>query len=166
MSGPVFISYVRQDRPYVEKLGELLSSADIPVWYDHELSVGDRWLEAIRTEIDRCAAFVVVMTPQSEESDWVNREITRAEEKRKPIFPLLLRGDRFFRLSNLQAEDVSGGRLPARSFIARLAALVGTATSSSLTTRSSASLPVRRNVRVVHPIRSSRPPTVEDCSAC
>jgi hypothetical protein len=41
----------------------------------------------------------------------------------KPIFPLLLDGRRFFRLSNLQYEDVTGARMPKPSFVARLRAI-------------------------------------------
>jgi hypothetical protein len=147
----VFISYARQDRPYVEQLADHLAAAGVPVWFDHELTAGQRWLEMIRSEIDRCAAFVVVMTPESEESDWVNREINRAEEKGKPVFPLLLRGGLFFRLSNLQAENVTGGNLPPPSFIARLVAQIGPA----------AVAPIRTAVRVRHPESRDEVPTTQ-----
>jgi len=160
MSGPVFISYARPDRPYVEKLAEHLSGSRIPVWFDYELTAGDRWHQVIRNEIDRCAAFVVVMTPESEESDWVNREINRAEEKSKPIFPLLLRGDRFFRLSNIQSEDVGDERLPTPSFIARLVATVGAVVTGALSA-DTPSAAIRRDVRIAHPAHDNRPVTAK-----
>jgi TIR domain len=73
---------------YVERLAARLEAAGIPCWYDHELAVGDRWEHVIRAEIDQCVALVVVMTPSSDQSSWVKRELDRAEPD-KPIFPLL-----------------------------------------------------------------------------
>jgi hypothetical protein len=123
--GHVFISYRHGDKvPYVERLADYLTSESVPVWFDREIVTGDRWDHVIRSKIDTCAALVVVMTPQAEESDWVAREIDQAELMNKPIFPLLLDGRRFFRLSNLQYEDVTGARMPTLSFVARLRTLL------------------------------------------
>jgi YVTN family beta-propeller protein len=120
----VFISYRHgADVGYVQRLSEHLAKEGVSVWFDHEIVTGDRWERVIRLKIDTCAALVVVMTPQAEESDWVDREIDRAELMKKPIFPLLLDGRRFFRLSNLQYEDVTGARMPKPSFVARLRAI-------------------------------------------
>jgi Caspase domain len=66
----------------------------------------------------------VVMTPESDESNWVKRELIRAEEGHKPIVPLLLKGERFFGLSDLQFEDVTGGRMPGEPIVRQLRALV------------------------------------------
>jgi TIR domain len=123
VTGSVFISYTRADRAYVDQIAAYLTAADVAVWYDHELAVGEQWRRAIRAEIDRCAAFVVVMTPDAEESSWVDREITYAERQRKRIFPLLLRGHPFFRLSDMQFEDVTGERMPSAAFVDTLVRL-------------------------------------------
>jgi hypothetical protein len=120
MSAYVFISYGRADRAYVDQLAAYLRKAGIVPWYDYELVTGDRWERVVRTQVDGCAAFMVVMTPDSDESNWVEREIIRAEANGKPIVPLLLRGEPFFRLANIQADDVTGGRMPARQTITRL----------------------------------------------
>jgi hypothetical protein len=122
--GHVFISYRHGDEvPYVQRLTDHLTNEGVFVWFDREIVAGDRWDHVIRLKIDTCAALVVVMTPQAEESDWVAREIDQAELMNKPIFPLLLDGRRFFRLSNLQYEDVTGARMPKPSFVARLRAI-------------------------------------------
>lgn len=137
MSGQVFISYSRADRAYVEKLATFLEAAGIRCWYDHELAAGDRWGHVLRAEIDRCAAFMVVMTPAAEESKWVSRELARADGRRKPIFPLLLAGEPFFELSEVQFENVTGERLPGASIVNRLRSLVtvdSTPTSPPLST--------------------------------
>jgi dipeptidyl aminopeptidase/acylaminoacyl peptidase len=127
MGEHVFVSYrhAQPDAGYVESLARHLGEAGIAVWFDREMISGDRWDEVIRERVDTCAALVVVMTAGAEASPWVKREIAQAEEGRRPILPLLLAGRRFFRLSDLQYEDVRDGRMPSASFVDRLRALTG-----------------------------------------
>jgi hypothetical protein len=122
VTGQVFISYAHDapDAPYVAELARFLASQGLPVWYDRELVSGERWHAVIQREIDTCSALIVVMSPKGDVSPWVNREIAQAEETGKPIFPLLLSGTRFFRLADLQYEDVRDGSLPGADFVARL----------------------------------------------
>ena len=126
MSGHVFISYSHRngDQGYAVRLANHLSEAGFVAWYDREIVSGDRWDRLIREKIDTCAAFVVVMTPAAENSDWVAREITHAERVGKPMLPLLLSGTGFFRLTNLQYEDVTGGVMPGPTFTARLRSVI------------------------------------------
>lgn len=112
MVGHVFISYCRADSSYVAKLVPFLEAASIPVWIDRDLDYGDRWGAVIREQVDTCGVFLPVMTPEAEESPWVAREILRAELKGRPIIPLLLAGEPFFRLADMQYEDVRDGRCP------------------------------------------------------
>lgn len=112
--GSVFISYSHGgDSAYVESLASHLTHAGVPVWFDQEIIVGNRWDHVIKDQIDACVVLIVVMTPQAEASIWVSREINYAEAKMKPIFPLLLRGEPFFRLSNIQYENVTDGCMPS-----------------------------------------------------
>lgn len=121
MGGHVFLCYSHSgDTAYVESLAAHLTGAGVPVWFDKEIITGDRWESMIRTKIDTCAAVIVVMTREAESSDWVTREIHRAETRAKPIFPLLLRDEVFFRLSNIQYEDVTCRQMPGTAFVARL----------------------------------------------
>jgi WD40 repeat protein len=121
MSGNVFVSYARRsDRTYVERLCGYLAESGVAVWFDAEIMTGDRWYEVIRHQIDTCATFVVVMSPEAEASTWVNREISHAEHLGKPIRPLLLAGRPFFRLSEMHYEDVTGKRMPSAAFVSRL----------------------------------------------
>ena len=48
MSGYVFISHAREDREYVEKLAEFLSSEGIDLWYDAELMPGSESHRVLR----------------------------------------------------------------------------------------------------------------------
>jgi tetratricopeptide (TPR) repeat protein len=117
----VFISYSHEgDTEYVEDLAKHLNQQGIAVWFDREIISGDRWASLIQAQIDSCVAMIVVMSPAAENSVWVNREIVQAEEMGKPIHPLLLKGRRFFRLADVQYEDVTEGRMPPLRLVDRL----------------------------------------------
>lgn len=106
----VFISYSKQDIAFGRHLRGMLQNADIPVWMDETALVpSERWWKRIEDNIRSCAAFVVIMSPNSLASDWVEREILLAEKLRKPIFPLLLAGEPWSRLANIQYVSVEKG---------------------------------------------------------
>jgi hypothetical protein len=126
--GHAFISYSHShDRRYADALAAHLVKAGVPVWYDQEIVSGDRWDQLIRDQIASCAVMIVVMSPGSDASRWVKLELNEAERLRKPVAPLLLAGSRFFRLSDIQYEDVSEDRLPSSAFVARMRELTGAA---------------------------------------
>lgn len=117
----VFVSYDRDDQHYVERLVAYLKSFEVNCWIDKSgIEYGSRWGKEIQTNLDRCAAFVVVMTPASEESEWVEREVLRARKLGKPILPLLLEGEEFFSLGNIQHESVVGKSMPSEEWVERL----------------------------------------------
>ena len=125
MANHIFISYSRQDQDYVRQLEDELRRRGFDPWVDARIDSGDRWWRTIVQQIRSCAAFVVVMTPEAEESHWVEKEVMLALEEGKPIFPLLLRGQRFPILINLQYVGVSGDRLPPHRFYERLGRALG-----------------------------------------
>src|SRR5262249_34449673 len=55
-------------------------------------------------------------------SAWVQREINEAERFGKPILPLLLEGDIWFRLNDYQSAIVEDGALPTGRFVASVVA--------------------------------------------
>lgn len=123
--GEIFISYSRRDSEYAKELSLFLRNAGVPAWMDDQIPTGGRWDRTLQAKIDGCAAFVLVMSPDAEESAWVGEELDRARAKEKPILPLLLAGDVFFGLSRTQYDDVAGGRMPGAAFLARLRELTG-----------------------------------------
>jgi hypothetical protein len=140
--GYVFISYRHgADDRYVENLAAFLTREGVPVWFDKKIVTGARWVLVIRERVDLCAAFIVVMTPAAEASDWVAREIVQAEKSDKPIFPLLLEGERFFQLANIQYQDVTGGRMPGDAFAARLREILESVVLDSGSAQSVAAVP-------------------------
>ena len=69
------------------------------------------------------------MSPSSKESDWVQRELTFAQDLKKPIFPLLLAGERWFQVINIQMTDVQGGKLPPDIFFNKVRSKLNNKTS-------------------------------------
>src|ERR1700676_3291608 len=112
LAGHVFISYSRSDRSYVERLVAYLTAEGFDVWMDNQISNGERWDVSLRQQIDACGAFVLVMSPEAEDSHWVGEEVTRARSKGKPILPLLLAGEVFFGLSLTHYDEVVDCSMP------------------------------------------------------
>ncbi|TRV66973.1 MAG: tetratricopeptide repeat protein, partial [Microcystis panniformis Mp_MB_F_20051200_S6] len=63
---------------------------------------------------------MLVMSPRSKNSHWVNCELALALELKKPIFPLLLEGSRWLEVGIIQTVDIQGGKLPPASFFDRV----------------------------------------------
>lgn len=106
----IFISYSKQDIGFARHLRDLLQDAGFSVWLDEtKLVPSERWWSSIERNIDNCAALLVIMSPRSKTSDWVEREILHAERRRKPIFPILLEGEYWSRLANVEYEDMTAG---------------------------------------------------------
>jgi hypothetical protein len=60
------------------------------------------------------------MSEDAKKSPWVQRERIHAERRRKPFFPLLLNGEFWFSIGNIQYVDVTSGFLPPEKFSRRL----------------------------------------------
>lgn len=116
----IFISYSRKDQKYARDLAENLRVNGFDVWIDDRIDYGDRWWRTIVDAIKDSGAFVVVMSPEAEQSEWVEREILVAQKSKKPIFPILLRGAEFALLITTQFADVRNGSLPPDDFYERL----------------------------------------------
>jgi hypothetical protein len=88
----VFISYSRKDLVFVERLAEDLKAAGLEVWYDLSgLDGGTRWGREIQSAIQQSQIFVVVLSPNSIDSEWVEKEFMYANSLKRKIIPLLLK---------------------------------------------------------------------------
>jgi TIR domain len=125
VSGQAFISYSRGDQAYVDRLVAELRTRGADVWIDRETNYGARWGSVIEKQIKSCAVLIVVMTPHSRESEWVENEILYAKKLHKVIFPLVLEGELWWDFGNAQAEIVTDYRLPSDRFIASVLKLCG-----------------------------------------
>lgn len=113
---PIFISYSRQDQAYVRKLISAFEEKGLSAWLDERIDYGAAWQKVIEDHLRACQVFVLVMTPRSFESHWVQCELSLALELKKPIFPLLLEGERWFSVASIQVVDVKSRSLPPNRF--------------------------------------------------
>ena len=119
--GHIFISYSRRDTSYAHGLAKNLHGLGFHVWIDDRLDYGSQWPREIQKQLDACDAFILIMTPRSFASDWVQSELQRAKRKLKPIFPLLLEGDEpWLSVESTQFYDVRGGGYPDSRFYSAL----------------------------------------------
>ncbi len=99
----VFLSHSAKDWRFAEKLAQVLQEHSIPFWYSGRNIVGARqWHDEIGKALGRCDWFVVVLSPHSVNSLWVERELTyalRDTRYRKRIVPVLLRPCNHMKLS-------------------------------------------------------------------
>jgi serine/threonine protein kinase len=123
--GHIFLSYSRADGDYARSVAGYLRGHGFAVWMDDKIEPSEEWWPNIVEALDQCCAFIVIMSPSSAESRWVARETLLADEKRKPAFPLLLRGKAFPIYVATQYADVSDGSMPNEVFLRRLAGAMG-----------------------------------------
>lgn len=121
--GHVFISYSRANEAYVRTLSIDMRRRGFDVWMDDRVDYGSVWNEMIIEAIETCSAFVLVISPDSDRSEWVERETMLAQRAGKVLLPLLLEGRQLPQTTEIEFTDVTGGRLPDDAFYARLAKL-------------------------------------------
>jgi TIR domain len=124
--GHVFVSYSKSDNDYAMRLVQKLRQEGFDVWIDHRsLHNSEDWWRSIVLAIWQADAVIVLLTPRSDESRWVQREITIADNRKKPMFPLLLEGDietpNWSLFVRTQYTDVIDGSLPPADFYEELA---------------------------------------------
>jgi hypothetical protein len=125
--GHIFISYNHKDKDYAHKLTDDLQQKGFTVWIDARLDYGSQWPHEIQKHLDTCDAFILIMTPRSFASEWVQSELQRAKRKLKPIFPLLLEGDEpWLSIESTQYYDVREANLPDTRFYSALKRVAST----------------------------------------
>jgi formylglycine-generating enzyme required for sulfatase activity len=88
----IFVSYSSKDRGFVDRLAEDLRSRGHTVWIDFEgIRGGEEWKQSIADGIYASAVVLVVLSPDSVVSEWVEAELRTARDQKKTILPLLLR---------------------------------------------------------------------------
>ncbi|MBX7252158.1 MAG: toll/interleukin-1 receptor domain-containing protein, partial [Candidatus Promineofilum sp.] len=89
----VFISHAEEDAALAHRLATALREAGRPVWIaPDDILPGEQWVEAIGRGLTVSGLFVVLMTPQAVQSEWVKYEvnlaITLERRLRMEIVPL------------------------------------------------------------------------------
>lgn len=90
-----FMSYSREDTAKQKRIVRELRERGIEIWVDIEnLTPGTpTWEREIEKAIRESTGIVVLLSPESNNSEWVRREISFGEQHRKRIFPVLIEGD-------------------------------------------------------------------------
>jgi len=108
----LFISYAREDNEFARTLNTDIQDCGIQTWIDESgIRGGEDWLTSIASAIESSAGMLVILTPASVKSKWVNREISFADHLDKKIVPLL------FKPCNLSSlYDLEFGRIQRVDF--------------------------------------------------
>jgi hypothetical protein len=120
MAGHVYVSFSPSDGSYVQQLVFHLTTAGLSVLTGQQGSAAE--------SIAYAAAFVPVVSPDSAQSEQVQREIEQAKAANRPVVPLLLAGGAIpAGLAGIPLEDVTGGRMPPAHFVDQLRRLAAQA---------------------------------------
>jgi hypothetical protein len=88
----VFISYSRKDINFARRLAADLEQAGFDVWWDiSDLKGGDDWVRFIPAAIQASQYFVVLLSPNSIQSEWVAKEYSYALRLRKKVVPAMIK---------------------------------------------------------------------------
>lgn len=97
MRKSIFLSHNWKDKPFVRRLADDLRLAGATVWLDEaEIKLGDSLITKIEQGIDEATYLGVVLSPDSVQSSWVQRELEIAlneeiDGKKVKALPLLYR---------------------------------------------------------------------------
>ncbi|HSL44989.1 MAG TPA: SUMF1/EgtB/PvdO family nonheme iron enzyme [Anaerolineales bacterium] len=102
-----FISYSRADSGFAVRLAKDLKSAGYDVWLDQlDIPTGARWDDEVEFALEACTTFMVVLSPESIQSQNVKDEVGFAIDAGKNILPVKIKsGDIPFRLRRFQYVD-------------------------------------------------------------
>lgn len=103
----VFLSYSRNDSDFVLKLAGSLREKGVDIWLDQtDIPVGNRWDVEIEKALENCNTILVVLSPDSVNSQNVLDEVSYALEEGKRIIPVLYKKSAIpFRLRRFQYTD-------------------------------------------------------------
>lgn len=135
--GYVFISYSSKNSDTANSVRKLLKDKNIQTWMaPYDIPAGQRYAEVIAHAIKDCDCLLLVLTMQCQQSIWVDKELERALNYHKPIFPMRLdgcdlEGSFEFYLGNQQIVDVAKINENDAGFAKILRALAAFSTVSS-----------------------------------
>lgn len=90
----VFISYARPDADKVRDLVDALHDNNITGWLDSaDIAGGDTISSAVRNALKHSSVVLVLLSPASLRSEWVQFEIGAAEALNKHIIPVIVAGN-------------------------------------------------------------------------
>ena len=121
MKGTVFISYSVKDNKMVKEIVDTLEAYSIDVWKAPEkIPTGSSYAREIPKAIKACSVFLLVLSKDSQESIWVEKEVDMAVNEHKPIVPVCIDGASLndvyqFYLNNVQMINYSESKMHAKT---------------------------------------------------
>jgi hypothetical protein len=113
--GHIFISYRSTEADFTLRLAADLKNRGVNVWVDRldgGIQGGDEWRREIEQAVNTCAAMITVLSPDYVTSKYCRREMNRADDLERPIFPVVLRQipkeDWPLEIQGIQYTDFSG----------------------------------------------------------
>lgn len=89
-----FLSYSSRDADVADRLVADLRGHGVEVWYDKDLRAGERWEPMLADQLRRADAVIVLITPASLQSNWVEMEWSTALGRSARVVPVLVNGVR------------------------------------------------------------------------
>ncbi|OWY91465.1 hypothetical protein PHMEG_00039947 [Phytophthora megakarya] len=88
----VFISHGDNHAEFVQQFTSQLMEAGVPCYSDQSVSEHDFYsrIQIAQKTIQRCSCFIVLLSKQTMTSELVRDQLAFAEDKGRPIFPLVL----------------------------------------------------------------------------
>ncbi len=94
MQHHVFLSYSRKDSATMQRIYADLRAAGLTVWVDESIEPGtSSWKRIIQDAIDGAGCLVVLLSPDSKNSEWVEKEMDYATAQHIWIVPVMASGD-------------------------------------------------------------------------
>jgi hypothetical protein len=101
----IFVSYAREQRSIIEGFVNDFHKADLTVWWDKDIVIGERWREKIDSAIQNSRHFLLYCTVQAKASNEVSHEIQKFQEDAK--------GDVSRKIFVLKAPDCEDKHVPS-----------------------------------------------------
>lgn len=105
------VCYAPADAEYGRLLAGQLRAAGLRVWSVGDLRPGDAHFWTIRQQLRYAVAVIVVMSPESQDSDDITRMILEGQVHARPFVPVLLHGKVNYHLAATWHVDVRHGGL-------------------------------------------------------
>jgi hypothetical protein len=100
----VFISYSREDAADAERLARVVEEGGWSVWWDRSIPVGATFDDVIQSALEEAHVVIVLLSPRSVKSQWVQYEIGAALQK--------IREDPTSRILPLTTDDLDWKDVP------------------------------------------------------
>ncbi|MEO8002362.1 MAG: toll/interleukin-1 receptor domain-containing protein [Arenimonas sp.] len=154
----IFVSYASADRDAAFRIVGFLEGQGIHCWVaPRDVAPGVEYGHAIINAIEQCKALVLVLSDQSNDSQFVRKEVERAVSKTKVVLPVRIRevtpsGSLEFYISS--AQWVDAWKTPMEQHLMPLVAAIKAMNSSDSAPVRSSSLP---SAPAATPARSHSP---------